>query len=236
MILIFGVIFWLDAMTNHGEKIMVPELEGKNVKSIGPLLENEGLEFEILDSVYMPELAQGTIVSQDPMPTRITGVSVKNGRMIRLRVSKKTQLVEVPNLVDKSQRFAEAILLNRGFKYKIEFKATTESNGAVLEQKYRNKSVAKGTKLPIGSMLVIYVGRDELNTPVPIPDLVNFTISEAKQRLSAYPNVSFNIACEGCLSTSDTLNALIESQSPEFLEGALMQSSGSITVFAKKAI
>ena len=235
-IVIFSLIFILDGMTNHGEKIKVPNLSGKNVKTIASMVQNEGLDFEVLDSVYMPELAQGTIISQDPLPTAESGVFVKEGRIIKLRVSKRTQLVEVPSLIDKSQRFAESILLNRGFKFTTDYKATTESHGAVIQQTYRGKSIKEGTRLPIGSMIVLTVGRNEMSTPILVPDLMNLTIIEARQRLSAYPNVTLNVACDNCVTSSDSLNAIIQVQSPEYLEGAMMQSGGSITVFAEKGM
>ena len=134
-ILIVGItIFYLDSFTNHGQKIQVPNLIGRNVSTIQTELEELDLQFEVLDSIYDPSKTEGTILDQDPAATIFSKVFVKEGRVVRVRVSKKSRLVEMPSLVDKSQRFAESILKNRGLKYRIQYQPSNEANGAVLEQ------------------------------------------------------------------------------------------------------
>lgn len=235
-LIIVGItVFYLDSYTNHGEQIKVPYLIGKNVKSIATDLEELGLQYEILDSIYDPSKAQGTILDQDPDPTSQSQVFVKEGRIIRLRVSKKSRLVEMPSLVDKSQRFAESILKNRGLKYKIQYKPTNEANGAVLEQKYKGKSVKEGTRVPIGSTIVLIVGQNDAGEPVQIPDLYGMTIFEAKERLSALGSFEFLPVCSECVTYEDSVAARIESQSPEYIEGILIPAGTTITVYATKS-
>ncbi len=234
VVIIFGVIYFLESTTRHGQQVKVPDLKGKNVNTIASLVQSEGLDYEVLDSVYMPELALGTIVSQDPEPTSVSGVFVKEGRVIRVRVSKRTELVEVPALVDKSQRFAENILESRGFKYKTEFKATTESHGAVISQRYKGKAVKVGDKLPIGSLIILTVGRNELSIPVDLPNLVGSTINDARSTLASWPSIQLYITCEDCMTSADTAIARVMHQTPEYIEGAQIPSGGTITVFASK--
>ena len=71
----------------------MPNLIGKNAKNVTALMGDLPLEVEILDSIYDPTKVEGTILEQDPMPTKKTDVYVKEGRKIRLRVSKRTQLI-----------------------------------------------------------------------------------------------------------------------------------------------
>ena len=103
------VVIYLDQYTNHGEKIDVPNVVGLKTASAQSKLEELDLKIEILDSVYKPELPVGTIVSQDPLPTSKSMVYVKSGRIIRVQVSKKSRLVEMPSLIDKSERMAESV-------------------------------------------------------------------------------------------------------------------------------
>lgn len=234
-LVIIGItIFYLDSFTNHGQQIQVPNLVGKNVNSVRSEIEGLDLQYEVLDSIYDPSKPEGTILDQDPSPTIFSKVSVKEGRVIRVRVSKKSRLVEMPSLVDKSQRFAESILKNRGLKYKIEYKATNEANGAVLDQIYKGRTVEEGIKIPIGSTIILIVGKNDVGIPTAIPDLYGLTIFEAKDRLSLLGSFGFLPVCEGCVTREDTLAARINSQSPEFIEGIFIPAGSTITVFATK--
>ena len=225
----------LSSRTHWGQKIEVPDLIGKNQNNLKNLLANTNLEYEILDSIYDPSKIEGTIVEQDPLPTSVSDIYVKEGRKIKIRVSKRTQLVEMPDLVDKSQRFAEGILRNRKFRYRIEYKPSKEAHGAVIEQLYRGKKIAAGTKIPIGSTVKMIVGRDEIGIPLELPNLVGLTIPEARDRVKAMENMDFVAVCPDCLTREDTLSARVYSQSPEFTEGAVVASGGSINVVASKS-
>jgi beta-lactam-binding protein with PASTA domain len=235
LLVITITVFYLDAYTNHGEMIKVPNLVGKNVGYASTQLEELGLEFEVLDSIYDPSKPQGTILDQDPDPTAFSDVHVKDGRIIRLRVSKKTRLIEMPSLVDKSQRFAESILKNLGLKYRLQYKPTNEADGAVLDQLYKGRAIKEGVKIPIGSTVTLIIGRNEQGAPVDIPNLVGLTIFEAKERLQTLGNFGFFPVCPDCLTYEDSVVARVQSQSPEFMEGTQVAGGSTFTVYASKS-
>lgn len=232
--LYFGLQSWLDSKTNHGIETPVPNLIGKNSNNVKYHLNGTGLNSEVLDSIYDPSLVVGTVIQQDPKPTAISGVKVKKGRKIKLRVSKPTMLVEVPHLVDKSQRFAEGVLRNRNFKYKLDYKPAKEAHGAVLEQWYKGKKVVGGQKIPIGSKIKLVIGRDEVGVPLDLPNLYGLSVVEAKREVNRMLNMDFLVGvCEGCVTADDSLNATVFEQSPAFEEGARVASGGSIVVMAR---
>ena len=233
-IIVSITIFYLDSYTNHGQQIKVPNFVGRNVNTVKSEIEELDLQYEVLDSIYDPSKPQGTILHQDPAPTMFSLVHVKEGRVIRFRVSKKTRLIEMPSLVDKSQRFAESILENRGLKIRIQYRPTNEANGAVLEQLYKGRSIKEGTKIPIGSTITLIVGQNDAGEPVEIPNLYGLTIFEARDRLSQLGSFGFLPVCDACLSYEDSLAARIESQSPEYIEGILIPAGTTITVYATK--
>lgn len=235
IILFFSVKSCMDSSTNHGQKIEVPDLKGKNQNNLENLLANTGLKYEVLDSIYDPKKVEGTILEQDPLPTKDSKVYVKEGRVIKVRVSKRSQLVEMPDLVSKSQRFAEGILRNRDFRYKIEYKPSKESPGAVLEQLYRGKPIKGGQKLPIGSMIKLIVGEEIGGEPVLLPNLYGLTIDEARNRLNAVGGLEFIPVCQDCVTASDSAVARVISQNPEFSDGALIMTGSTVTVIASKA-
>jgi len=232
IVIVAGTVFYLDSYTNHGEKIPVPNLVGQNVNNISALLEEKGLKFEIVDHVYNAKLAEGTILDQDPEKSEKSKIFVKVDRIIRVRVSKRTQLVEMPSLIDKSERFATTILKNRGLRLKISYKKTSESHGAVIEQIFRGARIKEGTKIPIGSTIVLIVGRYEGGMPVAVLNLYGLTISEARERLASMPGITLFPICQNCNTAADSLIARIGSQSPEFEEGAMMPSIGTVSVTA----
>ena len=225
---------YLNSRTHIGQKIEVPNLVGKNQNNLSHLLEGSSLGFQVLDSIYDPTKVEGTIIEQDPEASESSDVYVKEGRIVKVRVSKRSQLVEMPDLVDKSQRFAESILRSRKFRYKLEYQPSRESHGAVLDQLYKGKSIIPETKLPIGSRITLMVGRDETGVSVVLPNLYGLTIVEAKERIGSIQNVDFLVACPSCLTSADSLTAIVKSQSPEHSEGAVMSVGTTVSVFAEK--
>jgi beta-lactam-binding protein with PASTA domain len=140
----------------------------------------------------------------------------------------------MPSLIDKSERMAESVLKNRGLKYRKNYVPTSESNGAVLKQLYNGREIKEGTKIPVGSVITLVVGQNNTAQPVTIIDLTGLTISDAKARLSG---ISLQISvgvCDGCTDAADSTNAVIYSQSPEFIEGVTVPSGTTIMVSAEK--
>ncbi len=231
---VFMTRWYLNSYTDHGQKIAVPNLIGKNEKQISQLVADLGLEYEVAESVYDPTKPDGTVISQDPVASSQSDVFVKEGRIIRVKVSKKTQLVEVPKCVDKSQRFAENILKSRGLKYKIEYKPSIESAGAVIRQLYNGKEISEKEKVTIGSTITLVVGKNNSGETIPAPNLMDLTICDVKSRLSVVPNINLVVICDGCISSADTCAARVFSQSPEYIEGSVVSSGSTITVHAIK--
>lgn len=234
-ILLYLIVNWrLNASTNFGQKIEVPNFVGKNANNLKHIIGDLPITVEVLDSIYDPTKVEGTILAQDPAPTSSSDVYVKEDRVIHIRVSKRTQLVEMPDLKNKSQRFAETVLRNRNFKYRLEYKASMEANGAVMEQLYKGKPIKPGTKIPIGSSVKLIVGRNLAGVPLPLPNLYGLTVVEARDVVAGMMNMELLVVCPDCFTKSDTLAARVKSQSPEWVEDAIVASGGSITIYALK--
>jgi beta-lactam-binding protein with PASTA domain len=159
---------------------------------------------------------------------------VKAGRIIRVKVSKKTRLVEMPSLIDKSERFAESVLKNRGLKFKKTYVPTNEAHGAVLKQLFNGVEIKEGTRVPIGSTITLVVGENNAQMPVLLVDLSGLTISDANARLSGMSLQLFVGSCVGCVSGADSTSAVITGQSPEYLDGTMVPAGTVITVTAQK--
>ena len=60
--ILFGTMRYLDSFTNHGEKIAVPDLLGLTSTQAKLKLEDLGLSYEILDSIYDPKKPNGIVL------------------------------------------------------------------------------------------------------------------------------------------------------------------------------
>ena len=104
----------LTKITNHGEKIKLPNFVGKKMNLVKKDVVALGLRPQITDSIYDSIKPTGTVLVQYPLPTAKTSVAVKSGRVISFRVSTKNKFVEVPNLINKTARYALRLLKSRG--------------------------------------------------------------------------------------------------------------------------
>lgn len=229
-IVIFSTIKYLDVYSNHGEEIAVPNLVGKKSSVVKMQLEDMGLSYEILDSIYDPSLPNGIVKQQMIEPTSISKVKVKENRIIGLRLSKKTELTEMPDLVFKHVDFAQGILENRGFSSRIQYKPTKEANGSVLDQKQNGKSITKGTRIPIGSEITLIVGQNEVGVLVELPNVVGMNYQDAISLLGSKGLESISTICNDCENLQDTLSAVVFGQSPEYMPEKTVERAQQIVV------
>ncbi len=231
LIIVFSTIKYLDSYTNHGEKIKVPNLVGKNSSEAKMILEDLGLSYEILDSIYDPNIPNGIVKQQMIEPTAVSKVYVKSDRVIGLRLSKNSEFTEMPNLVYKHINFAKGIVERRGLKLEaIEFTPTKEANGSVLEQKYKGKKIKEGTSIPIGSKIVLVVGKNEVGYLVELPNLVGLNYQEALHVLDSRGFLSISTTCQDCETREDSLSAVVYAQSPEFMPNKAVERSQTIGI------
>lgn len=233
VVLVWAVLHYFKNFSHFEEELVVPSLLENNINDVPLLLSNSSLRYEVIDSVYNPNLVEGTIIFQDPMPTDSTGLFVKSDRLIKLRVSKRTRLVEVPILTSKSRRFAEAALASRGLRSKITFVPSREDQGSVIQQLHKGEPVTPGLKLPINTQIELVIGEKSSNEMTLIPDLVGLTINEAELRLSATNMLRLFAVCGDCQNLQDSLSARIANQSPEAIDSAQISAGSTITVFAR---
>lgn len=108
--LIFGYLTF--KVLSFSRTVEVPDLYGKNLVGANELLTEKGLylkiEGEDFDSVMLP----GHILKQD-VPAR---KKVKEGRAIKVIVSKGPRVQSIPMLVNETLSNAESILFQKGLK------------------------------------------------------------------------------------------------------------------------
>ena len=146
--------------TFHGKEYPIPDLIGFDAEQLEKFQKDSNdFNFEIVinDSVFVPDKAGGTVLSQDPLP----GNKAKNGRKIYLSVVAWTSpQIEMPNLVDLSLRQAENLLISNDLKLgQVIYKASKFPN-AVLEQRYNGRIVEAGMLVPYQAKITLIVGKE----------------------------------------------------------------------------
>ena len=155
VLIVFGVMKWLDVYTRHGEAVVVPDVKGMTVEEASKMFRNHGLVCVVSDSNYVKNKAAGIVLDVNPG----AGQKVKEGRTIYLTINTLSiPLRAIPDVADNSSlRQAEARILASGFKLNdIEYMAGEKD--WVYGVKYQDRVLAMGEKVPMGATLTLMVG------------------------------------------------------------------------------
>ena len=108
VLLFFGLKWWLNAYTHHGEGIEVPDFYGMDYRKAIEEAEDLGLRVVANDSTYIKDMQAGVVVVQTP----VKGMNVKEGRTIYVTINSLTvPRIAIPDLIDNSSyREAQAKL------------------------------------------------------------------------------------------------------------------------------
>ena len=158
ILLLFGVLKWLDVYTRHGEAVVVPDVKGMAVGEAEMLLRNHGLVCVVSDSNYVKNKPAGSILELNPS----AGQKVKEGRTIYLTINTlDVPLRLVPDVADNSSvRQAQAKILAAGFKLS-ENELISGEKDWVYGVKYKGRQLNMGDKVPVGATLTLLVGDGE---------------------------------------------------------------------------
>jgi eukaryotic-like serine/threonine-protein kinase len=202
-------VFSLNRITHHGEAKSVPSITGKRLSEIQPLLEKEGFNLVIQDSVYYDSLPPTMVIRQVPEADDV----VKINRTIYVTINRTVPPeVPMPNLIGYSFRNAEMILKNMGLRLgDTTFKPDFAKN-SVLEQLYKGQSISMGTKIRMGSTISLVIGSGIGNADMPVPKLIGLTYDEAKILLETNGLIVGSVIPDPLVK--DTANAFIYKQSP----------------------
>src|ERR1700678_1839387 len=94
----------------HGQVVQVPMLIGISPADAARSVGNLGLQLEIERQYYSPEIPEGRIMSQLPLP----GAKVRRGWQVRAAQSLGPQRVAIPDVTKESERAAELNIRRRG--------------------------------------------------------------------------------------------------------------------------
>jgi len=207
LLLLFFLFFQsLSWITRHDKTLAVPSVTGKSFEEAKKILEGQGFEVEVQDTVYSDTSALLSVVKQFPNAES----KVKMNRTVYLIINRDAAPdIPMPNLEGMSLRSALITLQQQ--KLKLEDTIyTPHVTSAVLEMQYKGQPIKQGTKIPMGSGVVLVVGRGTGTEELEVPDLVGLTLAEAKVIIESN---GFNVGTVMPAGTTDG-NMFVASQRP----------------------
>ncbi len=159
-----------------GDETEMPDVIEMHVDEARSLLENQGFNVFINDSLYDANHPENVVIEQNPYPY----ARVKEGRRVYLSISIGEKPIIMPNLFSVSPREAELILETNSLKLKNKNYVYSDiyHEGTVIGQSYPQGQVIKP-----GSGIDITISLGKLREELIVPDLIGKSLYEARARL-----------------------------------------------------
>jgi eukaryotic-like serine/threonine-protein kinase len=215
-LLIFLFLKMLGWITKHDDYLQVPNLLGKKTDEAVKLLEKQGFDVQIQDSVYTDTAAMGIVLKQLPDPD----AKVKINRTVYLTVNRVTlPMVEMPKLVDQSLGFALDILQRNHLQLGDTIFKPSFQIGSVLEQLYNGVKIPEKAKVPWGSKITLVIASGLGDQQILVPSVIGMTYKQAKDYLEQLGiSLAATIPFPKDIVIKDTANAFVVKQNPSNLD------------------
>ena len=152
VLIIVAMVSGLTAMrlAIHGQEVTVPPLVGLTPTEAERTVANLGLQMSIETQYYSPQIAEGRLMSQLPMP----GTKVRRGWQVRVAQSLGPTRVAIPDVTGQSEHAAELNIRRRGLD--VASMAEVPQAGIPADQVLAQSPVANATQVlaPKISLLV----------------------------------------------------------------------------------
>jgi eukaryotic-like serine/threonine-protein kinase len=188
---------YLPNVTNHGESITVPNVEGLPIEKVREFLTKHDLRFEVNDSSYSSQYPPLTVLKQYPTP----GAKVKENRIIYVSVNRvQPPTVPMPDLVDGSLINAEAVLRGSELKRGRIHLVRGPFLNVVQEMRIDGNKIEKGVRIPKGTTIDLVV-MDGGSMYLPTPNVLDYPYDEAHANI-----VGSNLNVGKIILVGDTLD------------------------------
>ena len=166
----------MPVIVHWGEATTVPDLTGLSLTEAEEIVQEKGLNLEIMAEVHDPAKPPGTILSQIPSPK----TKVREGRLVKITVSMGGKTVLVPRLEGVSIRQAELLLMHEG----LEMGEISWSPSDSFPEDVVIASIpSHDTPVPAGMPVNLKVSLGMRPDTVMVPDLVGMTLEQGKKML-----------------------------------------------------
>ena len=159
-------------LTLRPERLIVPDVIGRQSATASQILQNRGFEVDIV-SVTNPDVERDRVAGQDPSP----GSRAPEGSVVSITVSTGPGEAPVPAVEGMPRRQAEDEVREAGFRVEVEQEFSDDvPRGRVIEA-----SPPPGTALERGSRVTLTVSRGV--EQIAVPDVVGESEANARSAL-----------------------------------------------------
>jgi len=220
------LIIWMNFYTRHGQARPVPNFVGLTMEQTIQLAKKSRLRYKVNDSIYTTSVPRGCIAEQNPKP----GFKVKKWRNIVLTINAfHPQMVAMPNLVDLPLRQAKALIESAGLEVGLLKYRPDLSIDVVINQQYDGKNVAEGDSIQIGSVIDLILGKGLSNQRTNVPYLSGMRLDPARNKIQISSlNLGTFIYDNTIKTKSDSINAFVYKQNPDYSNDASLQMGSSV--------
>lgn len=159
VLLIVGVVKFLESYTNQDQKIKVPDLTALSVEEVKIVLEDLKLSFEVLETgSYNPKIPKETVLEQEPDAGQI----VKEKRKIYITVNPNGYAkAPIPAFYGRTKKEIVQLIINSGFKVGM-YEEVDDIGTVVRGVKYKGQELEEGDMLPKMSEIDVVIGNGQL--------------------------------------------------------------------------
>lgn len=181
VVILYSLLLLVDRVimpmvVHRGETCAVPLLIDLSLQEADSLLAEAGLNLQVWAEEYDPVKPPGTILSQIPPPN----TKIREGRTVKIKVSKAEEAVIVPKLKGVSIRQAELLLAQSGL-------ALGEISWVPSDSFPKDVVIGcnplSGVSVPSGLSVNLEVSLGIETDTVMVPDLVGMNLEESKKIL-----------------------------------------------------
>ncbi len=153
---LFLLKFLLGYMTNHDQKIQVPDLAKMSLEDTQKTLENLDLALVVIDSAsFNPDYPPKSVIEQNPEANDF----VKENRKIYLTLNPSGyRKVTIPNVLNKTKRQVETHLKSIGFQIGKYTYVPDIGKNVVRKMKFNGKVLKVGDMVPKNSKIDLVLG------------------------------------------------------------------------------
>lgn len=163
--------------TRHSAALEVPDVRELQAVDAERELRDAGLEGEVREQPYNPNLANDVVVDQNPLP----GTEVKPGRRIYFYVNASPkELVEMPEVTSLSEGVARPKISELGLTVS---RVEIDSVRTPYENTVTRQVPVAGRRVPVGTRVTLWLSPGVGTQQATVPDATGLTPREARERI-----------------------------------------------------
>jgi len=186
----------------HGQEVAVPPLVGVTPAEAERALASLGLQLSIERQYYSPQVPEGRIMSQLPLP----GTKVRHGWQVRVAESLGPTRVSIPDVTGESEHAAELNIRRRGLD--VTSMAQMEVPGTPADQVLAQNPTANATQVAAPKISLLVSAESQPQAFV-MPSFVGQPLGSASRILqdSGFKLGNVNVVAPPSPAPGDAANA-----------------------------